>query len=347
MVGFITDSLLSAGVAVPLTKPDEDVAVFGDVGFDDDRGLLIASGGTLSPNGISVMRIRDLAGHAANGTFEQVRGSAEEIHLHAASRHGVHRFALPRSGTRVAPGTLVSNRLPILYSSNNGWDHSVKQGEVAEGAFRCTQSYDGHRGEVTAVVAPPYFSEVKGPTGTFATAARDGCVLLWDRGHGAIPLHRFRTTTSPAVAYDSTGMVLAVTGSYDAVQLYDLRMLRRGEAVPFAVVPTGLKPTETPLSLQFCPYASSEAPKEHLLIAGARYELYCIDVGWDRQAEASKRLHKQRQLQQHAQHAVTRKHICSFAERCESHENHGTPHTQRSRRLPPGRCCYLPGERER
>ena len=271
--GYIRDTKLPGcdvfadALFIHLEDEEEDHRVFTATCVDENNKLLLAAGGH-DDNGIYVLPLQSLLS-LAREEKDELRGAMSELTVDPAKKHGVHRIAVQPSPAR------QGSPLGVLYSSDNGWEHSVKCGVERSGHIHTTQYFDGHRGKVLDLAVPSHFSR---HDPFFMSTSEDGTVCLWAMASPSRPLFRWRCNTYPAAAFDSTGCVVAITHDSSTVHLYDLRKLAQdwdkhpSGTVPFASLPTGLPLNEYPQSLQFHPYVSSSAPKENLYITGQRYE---------------------------------------------------------------------------
>ncbi|XP_066393068.1 protein ANTHESIS POMOTING FACTOR 1-like isoform X2 [Miscanthus floridulus] len=118
----------------------------------------------------------------------------------------------------------------VLYSSNNGWDESLRLLSMNDKRF--IRYYKGH---VDRVVCITLCSGKE----NFLSASLDRKVLLWDhraeKSQGVLRVQR-----RPAVSYDGQGMVFAVAFG-GRIRMYDSRKFGKG---PFATFSVGTDDSE-------------------------------------------------------------------------------------------------------
>ncbi|EER97839.1 protein ANTHESIS POMOTING FACTOR 1 [Sorghum bicolor] len=118
----------------------------------------------------------------------------------------------------------------VLYSSNNGWDESLRLLSMNDNRF--IRYYKGHIDRVVCIT-------LCSGKENFLSASLDRKVLLWDhraeKSQGVLRVQR-----RPAVSYDDQGMVFAIAFG-GRIRMYDTRKFGKG---PFATFSVGTDDSE-------------------------------------------------------------------------------------------------------
>ncbi|KAJ9472896.1 WD repeat-containing protein 82 [Diplonema papillatum] len=263
--------VLSEAAIVHLSSEEDDLCDFTSAAFSASGDLLLAAGGGVSPDGVLSIRVRDLD-RLKWEPRETVREATQESYLPSGHKYGV-RLVQSSKG-------LPSDQ--FLFSSDNGWDHSVRFATLRHGLIEVQAAFNGHRDRVTSIVTPP--ATAQSGLNSFLTTAEDGTACLWAREAAGKPVFRWRCGGSPVACFDPAGVVVAVSDTSQTVNLYDRRMLflkmqgRSVEAEPFGSMQTGLTQSENLLSLTPAPCFSSAKPRVNLLVAVGDRSVSVLDT---------------------------------------------------------------------
>eukprot|EP00755_Sulcionema_specki_P037487 Sspe_Gene.109045::Locus_88369_Transcript_1_1_Confidence_1.000_Length_992::g.109045::m.109045/K14962/WDR82, SWD2, CPS35; COMPASS component SWD2 len=176
------------------------------------------------------------------------RKHVSECHLPAHRQYGIDKVTIPRITN---PSSSSSHRL--LFTSRNGWDHTVWMAAIRHDALHPEESFSGHRDSITGLCVPP--ASANCGHGVFLSSSLDGTTCLWSRDRKT-PLHRWRCCGRSAAAFDSSGLVIAVADGSGFLELYDRRRLQNNSQ-PFGVLKTGIGPDEDVEEIQWFSSASS------------------------------------------------------------------------------------------